>query len=255
MISTKHKPTILVGLILFVAESLIITAASNDSSGNDKRVEVGVYFESKCPDSRNFFLNQLLPTYRALGNETIKLVLVPFGHARVLSKDKMICQHGQRECEGNKLMACMLGQGSSDGEVLEAMGCLFENKLSPKECINKHMGASTQFDEVDKCAKDNKRTYELMLEAEKLTGRVSYIPHLTMDGQSSDEVQQRAEWHLKEYVCSLYKPTPAPKACKDANLHTARRRAHSSSGSGYHNDYRYDPYLHRRQMEKKLAWW
>lgn len=43
---------------------------------------LSVYFESRCPDSKAFVLNQLRPALRLLP-EHISLKLVPFGKARV----------------------------------------------------------------------------------------------------------------------------------------------------------------------------
>lgn len=183
-------------------------------SAQDKeaRVTLGVFYESRCPDSKRFFLKQLVPAYKDIGNIT-KLQLVPFGHARVLSKDKMICQHGARECEGNRLMACVQAHGSQhQAQVVDTLGCLFENKLAPKSCVEKHL-PTVSYDDIERC-KSSDESAALMLEFEKLTGQPDYVPKLTIDGQHSEEIQDEAEHRLKAYVCRLYKGADKPLACQ-----------------------------------------
>lgn len=125
----------------------------------------------------------------------------------------MICQHGYRECEGNKLFGCMLAQaGSNDSEILESIGCIFENKSTSKECIEKHM-LKVSYNNIELCTKNTTQTHEMMLKFEQMTGRVNYVPHLTINGETSDEIQQEAEWNLKNYICKIYKGNK-PEDCK-----------------------------------------
>ena len=72
----------------------------------DDKVRLHLYFESKCPDSKEFVNDQLYPTYQKL-NSIINLRLVPFGNANVsISRGGRTltysCQHGPDECWGNK---------------------------------------------------------------------------------------------------------------------------------------------------------
>lgn len=46
------------------------------------KVQLTLYFESLCPDCKNFFRSQLTKTYTAL-SDIINLTLVPYGNARV----------------------------------------------------------------------------------------------------------------------------------------------------------------------------
>lgn len=184
--------------------------ATNSTTGDDQCVKLGVYMESLCPDSRRFFLRQLVPTYREIG-AIMDLNLVAFGHARTLANNRMICQHGPRECEGNRRMACLLARSTNQSEVVETFGCLFSNEATPKECINKNM-PEVNFDDIEKC-KTGDESFQLMVQAEKDTGRVSYVPKLTVNGQYSDEIQEQLENDLKNSICNQYKGS-APVACK-----------------------------------------
>lgn len=175
-------------------------------------IQLGVYFESLCPDSKRFFLDQLIPAYNDIGG-IMQLNLVPFGHARVLGPNKMICQHGARECDGNRLMACIATQpGATDKNSLETIGCVFESKNAPEECVNKYLGADS-YSEVEKC-KNSTDSYRLMVTYAAETGRPSYVPHLKFNGEHSEAIQEGLEFNLKRYVCEHFNGTK-PNGCND----------------------------------------
>ena len=47
-------------------------------------MDVAVYFESLCPDSIKFIIEQLYPTYQKLyGKHIFKIDLVPYGNVKV----------------------------------------------------------------------------------------------------------------------------------------------------------------------------
>ena len=48
----------------------------------ETKVTIGVYYESLCPDSRNFITKQLYPTYQKLG-QNLDVEFRPFGKASV----------------------------------------------------------------------------------------------------------------------------------------------------------------------------
>jgi hypothetical protein len=72
-------------------------------------VKVSLYYESLCPDSRRFVINQLAPHYINDGLvDSIDLQIVPFGKASKIVNETdgsvtFDCQHGEQECWGNKL--------------------------------------------------------------------------------------------------------------------------------------------------------
>uniref|UniRef100_A0A1B0F9A4 Uncharacterized protein n=1 Tax=Glossina morsitans morsitans TaxID=37546 RepID=A0A1B0F9A4_GLOMM len=64
-------------------------------------LNVLVFYESLCPDSKRFMQNQLGPNYDELG-DFIDIKLVPFANAKSVDDGKeIVCQHGPAECLGN----------------------------------------------------------------------------------------------------------------------------------------------------------
>lgn len=208
-------------ILLLVANLSLLDCCALNSSGSssDKDVckvsdpvKVGVFFESLCPDSKRFFLKQLVPTYRDIGN-IMQVDLIAFGHAKVFGTDKMICQHGARECDGNRLMACILKQrGVSQKDAIETIGCVFENKQSHEECVKKYL-PGVAYGDIERC-KNSTMSYRLMVEYAGETGDVDYVPHLTFNGKHSEDIQQGLEFNLKRYVCENYNGTK-PDECKN----------------------------------------
>ncbi|ENN81445.1 hypothetical protein HUJ04_000988 [Dendroctonus ponderosae] len=75
------------------------------------RVNVAVYYESLCPDSRKFFTQQLYPSLQGNLSNFVNLTLVPYGKTKmnfVTNEYEFECHHGPKECEGNKIQACAL---------------------------------------------------------------------------------------------------------------------------------------------------
>lgn len=175
----------------------------------NQKVKIGIYYESLCPDSRRFFVKQLLPVYKEIAS-IIEPTLVPFGHARIVGPNKMACQHGPRECENNRFAACVQSKASNDADMINTVGCLFSSKMQVQDCIAKNLPYAT-YDDIEKCKSSND-SFSMMETNEKLTGQVSYIPKLTLNGQYSEDIQQELENNLKKTVCKNYNGTK-PEAC------------------------------------------
>lgn len=176
---------------------------------DQSKVKLGIYIESLCSDSRRFFLHQFQPAYKLIG-EIIEPHIIPFGKARVLGEGRMVCQHGSRECEGNRRMACVLARGRNQSDAIETIGCLFGQQNSPKDCITKYLPGASH-DDIQNCTTSNE-SYVMMSEAEKQTGRLDYVPHLTFNGDSSEDIQRELESNLRDFVCNLYNGTK-PHGC------------------------------------------
>lgn len=213
----------IIGLYQLISISLCqsTTATTTTTIQNQtQKLKLTVYHESLCPDSRRFFLEQLVPTYRKLG-DYIELVSIPFGHARTIQPDRMICQHGARECQRNRLMACIQTKGSNNmSEIVESLGCLFLAEESPKDCLAKHMPTADYDGTIQTCQK-SQESFILMEEYEKITGRIGYVPKITLNDEYSEDIQDNCEHRLLEHLCKNLKQQQ-PDACKgQENLNIA----------------------------------
>ncbi|XP_060518229.1 GILT-like protein 1 [Cylas formicarius] len=95
----------------------VVVSAQHDHAGHeghnheDHMVNVAVYYESLCPDSRKFFTQQLYPSLQGNLSHYVNLTLVPYGKATMefkTNEHEFTCHHGPSECLGNKIQACAL---------------------------------------------------------------------------------------------------------------------------------------------------
>ena len=96
------------------------------------RNRLSVYYESICPDSRRFILNQVVPLHEKF-DQFIDLELVPFGNANVTypnhdNKPVFQCQHGPDECYGNRAQACVIELIRNQKLSLNYVNCMFEDE-------------------------------------------------------------------------------------------------------------------------------
>lgn len=183
---------------------------------HNDRVKVEVNLESLCPDSRRFVSRQLLPTFSEF-RDIMQVDIIPFGHARTLGQGKMICQHGARECEGNRRMACIISRTNGDQNlIVPTLGCLFTIGNLPKTCVEQHL-PGISFDEIEKC-KDSDESFKMMENYEKRTGRIDYVPRIKINDNYSEDVQEEAEHDLMRAVCNYYKGPNKPKNCTEEQV-------------------------------------
>jgi hypothetical protein len=72
---------------------------------NSKSIDLLINYESLCPDSESFIVNQLAKAV-SIFRDNLNLQLIPFGKASYKFNPKsrlyeFTCQHGPKECFGN----------------------------------------------------------------------------------------------------------------------------------------------------------
>ncbi|KAJ8274025.1 hypothetical protein COCON_G00086500 [Conger conger] len=107
----------------------------------ESSVEVGLYYESLCPGCRMFLVKQLFPTWIML-QDIMNVQLVPYGNAQESfdgKKYKFTCQHGEDECLGNMIEACVLNiTGSVAFPIIFCMESAFDVEKSAQPCVEMH---------------------------------------------------------------------------------------------------------------------
>lgn len=198
--------------------NMAVQQQQNNSTGNTTfidsglKVKLSVFFESLCPDSRRFFTNELEPNIHDL-KDLIQLELVPFGKARIISTERMICQHGANECDGNRIMACIIARNAEVEQTVKTISCLFENdpQSSIEQCVKQFL-PDVQPADIENC-RQSKESFAMMEEAERKTGRLNYVPHLRINDKASNEIQMDCEQNLKTCICKYYTGKTKDTAC------------------------------------------
>ncbi len=70
-----------------------------------ERVNLSIYYETLCPDCRQFISTQVWNAYQSI-LDIVNITFVPYGNARELYRPETklyqyYCQHGAEECYGN----------------------------------------------------------------------------------------------------------------------------------------------------------
>ncbi|XP_072297959.1 gamma-interferon-inducible lysosomal thiol reductase-like [Eucyclogobius newberryi] len=180
-------------------------------------VKVEVYSESLCPDCRQFITAMLYPSSVLLG-DIMDLTVVPYGNAQERfdgQKYVFTCQHGELECLGNMIQACLLNMSRANAfniifcmeaatdVITAAKSCvwLFAPQLSwlrLMSCVNGDLG--------------NKIMHQNALKTEALKPPHTFVPWITVNGVHTDDLQKKAMSSLVSVVCHEYQG-PKPAIC------------------------------------------
>nr|CAD7445507.1 unnamed protein product [Timema bartmani] len=99
-------------------------------------VQVTVFYEALCPDSRSFFIKQLIPTFEK-ASRLVDIALVPYGKAKTEVVEgggySFMCQHGPIECEANKIHACAVVKVRHEATRLQFIACMIADNLRPTD--------------------------------------------------------------------------------------------------------------------------
>jgi len=187
---------------------------SADKLVSDK-VLVTVYYEALCPDTKNFIINQLVPTYHLL-HKYIDLELIPYGNAKT-KKDangnlEFRCQHGPSECLGNKLHACAIKYQPDIMNQLKFVACFIYDALIPFEAAEKcTKDSEINYKDIAKCANSSEGSLLLEVYGEKthaVSPRITFIPTITLDDTQTVALNLLLK-DLKGEICKYLKKTPS----------------------------------------------
>lgn len=188
---------------------------------SEEPVVVTVYYEALCPDSRNFVVRQLVPTFQKLPH-LIDVAYVPYGKATTSeNKDGSLsfeCQHGPIECEANIIHACVVEILHDAVKKLNMISCMIHDNMIPKDAFDR-CAKENSIEDVDKIKNcySNPHGAELLKvhgeQTHALRPKVSFIPTITLDG--AQRRQADVLKNLKAEVCAvLAGKGPPPDACK-----------------------------------------
>ncbi|XP_017880236.1 gamma-interferon-inducible lysosomal thiol reductase-like [Ceratina calcarata] len=193
-----------------------LVTINQEAERRQQRVHVAVYYEALCPDSRSFFIKQLLPTYHRIP-ENIQVELIPYGKAMTRKTDdgyRFTCQHGPVECDANMIHACSIDVLRNSSVQLEYLSCMIKNNLDPvdimKSCASR---MNIDYNSIYDCFVGDKGKELLAKYGDKthaLVPAVSFIPTVTLDGSSKN--QAKILKNLLQEVCLQFQKV-IPEGC------------------------------------------
>ncbi|RXG73040.1 Gamma-interferon-inducible-lysosomal thiol reductase [Armadillidium vulgare] len=174
-------------------------------------VKVTVFYESLCPYSIEFFVDQLTPTYKEL-SEIMVVETNAYGHETEVARPsgdgyEFVCQHGSDECYGNKILAC--GQKYlTDHEVfLDFNFCVMGASYPPSSAVNCSELVKISPDVITGCANSTEGE-NLLHEVGVYQGQqdpaVEYVPWVIINDIYSRITDTEARSNLKSLVCRTY---------------------------------------------------
>ncbi|XP_035526033.1 gamma-interferon-inducible lysosomal thiol reductase [Morone saxatilis] len=185
-------------------------------------VKVGLYYESLCPGCRNFLSGMLFPTFILL-SDIMSVELVPYGNAQekpVGQKYTYECQHGEQECLGNMIETCLMDMTDLAFLVIFCMESSSDVIKSAQKCVEIYT-PELNWDNVMGCVKGDKGNqlmHQNALKTQALKPPHQYVPWVTINGEHTEDLQNKAMSSLYTLVCSLYKG-PKTEACGGAQKH------------------------------------
>ncbi|XP_016331558.1 gamma-interferon-inducible lysosomal thiol reductase-like [Sinocyclocheilus anshuiensis] len=189
----------------------------NVTKPNAAPVNVSLYYESLCPGCRQFLVLQLVPTFIML-QDIMDIDLVPYGNAQEKEdqgKYIFTCQHGEDECLGNMIETCLWSMlGINAFPVIFCMESGVDVLKAAQPCLGVYF-PDTKWDSVMNCVKGeegNKLMHQNAVKTNALKPPHEYVPWITVNGEHTDALQDKAMASLFNLVCSLYKGDKPP-AC------------------------------------------
>jgi len=172
-----------------------------------EEIRVDVYFESLCPDSRKFIANQLWPIFEEFHDTaSFKLSMYPYGNANstwVGNRWNFTCQHGPEECSLNLIATCVIRNYPTPAKYFPFIKCV-EEKPSEQQVKTCAMESNVDLDLIRRCVKSKQgNLYEYQMGLK--TPAHSFIPWIQINGEGSDEINNKALVDLKGLVCAAYK--------------------------------------------------
>ncbi|XP_036325388.1 GILT-like protein 3 [Rhagoletis pomonella] len=207
MLSAFYNLIILHTTTAFLVETTNSSSASQLTS--DQLLKVGVYYETLCPDSREFVRNSLYDAM--IINDWIKYIdleLVPYGKVTswtdpTTNITTLFCQHGHSECEQNALHACIVEHNDVKDQV-KLISCLMNGHAKNlDECGNDLV---IDVSAVKECKAKRSTTDILKKYGEKTDALdISFVPSVTFDEKFDRWRQRYFIYNFSVVFCREYK--------------------------------------------------
>lgn len=209
---------------------IVFFTAQVFARNESKPVQLDLFYEALCPDCTGFVTSQLYPTWKALRRHGIFSVsLYPFGNAKETllpnGTYQYTCQHGEDECKGNLLEACIIKKANFDANAyMSTIACIEDEVMSGENiedavnmCLRFYMPMKSN-SWVNECAngpEGARLMHKIAVRTNGLNPKHTYVPWLLLNGIHTEEYDNEATTNLMGLVCSLYKG-PKPDVCSSS---------------------------------------
>ncbi|XP_050431663.1 GILT-like protein 1 isoform X2 [Adelges cooleyi] len=161
-------------------------------NSNDKSyLTVSVYYETLCPDSRNFIHQHLVPSFNK-APDRFKIDFIPYGKAKTDQNSDgsltFACQHGPVECHGNKIHSCAIQYIKDRTVLIKYLACMINDNYEPERigifCAN---SLNVNWNKIYSCSEGKEGEQLLKSNGDatnKLWPEVSFIPTILINGVS-----------------------------------------------------------------------
>ncbi|XP_059061696.1 gamma-interferon-inducible lysosomal thiol reductase-like [Achroia grisella] len=180
----------------------------------ENKVNIKLFYECLCPDCRQFDSKQFKNVIEKL-TPYLKIHTYPYGNAKMVHNNDQIefkCQHGPKECYGNKLHACTLNLLNNATTALLFNICMMDlddtsggsNDPAADACGIKLKIDAEPIKDCAKSEKGNELLESYGIESEKI--HYEYVPYVLINGD---------EWtgdNFMKDVCAAFSIPPPPCA-------------------------------------------
>lgn len=195
----------------------------NSSSGIQNSIEIKIFYDSMCGDSRFYFKNSLRNLYSKLEAlqemNIINLRIFPCALEQIdnflmLSSNgdytNFFCKHGENECYGNAIHACAI-LFMDNKSSFEFAFCYFDNirefysdvNQTTEFCLKKHFKEELK-NKIFECAKGEggkNQILEFLKLKESVNQRINMSPSIVINGSFNRELEEEMETDTLGYLC------------------------------------------------------
>lgn len=149
-------------------------------------LNVEIYIESECKYSKIFIQEQVKPAYEHIKNESVRLTFIPFGKSQSIVENSEVtfqCQHGQVECVGNMIIACVLNIFPFDYDrQFKFISCAMGFEKTKIHCAE-DVGISEK--KLQSCMENDGTNLQLKNEVKTnpVTAKSGHVPTIVFDGE------------------------------------------------------------------------
>lgn len=163
------------------------------------KVKIAVYYESLCPDSKQFVTNTLA---RSFDPNIMTVRFIPFGKAQISPDgEEYECQHGDLECARNRIQACALEWLNTDTFRVSYVYCALNNITmdGQQQCVEAH---GVSWSDTLMCTSNPSGKQLMVLHGQDTgtnAGGPTFIPTIVINEKYSEENQNKALYGLSTF--------------------------------------------------------